>query len=1002
MNTRRLSHWMSPRSLPIWTWCTLVLTSGVSARAAGGASSAPGVLGWDLTSEREVLSLNNVAPSRIEHGVLCGMTAWDPYVSLRLPVEGFSASYCRLTLRLFSSEAADHIALYYRSPDGHWGLGQTLPVAKGWATYHIDATKARWTESGGGSGANQWGGPQRRIASFRIDPGNEADRWIILDYVRLEAGGEASFQAGVQVEPTTEGSVESVTVPPTVTAGQPINIGAQIISGAGFGQGLLAYAWVFQDRSVVGFTSAVVPASERVFRLNTRISTSLAAPSAALSVRIDIPGMALRNGGMRQASGSVRLENTRTGRVRPPLCRIRTVGGTPTMFVDDRPVAPFFVSTYDRDFSDSRLHREYAAGGLHLYSDWFGASHAASLGQIRPGVYDYGEFDSYFARILDADSQAFFLPHIGITPPSWWQQAHPEELCLYADGGRGPQSFASTLWKQETAEDLRRLIRHIETTPYADRILGYILYSGYSAEWQSWGLWDDHLADYSPPMLRAWRAWLTTRYGSEEGLRKAWSDPTVRLESAPLPTPAERHHAEWGVLRNPQREQKAIDFYQFLAQMTADAICHFCKVAKDASGRRSLVGTYYGYLTQHHFRQQDSSHLALVRVLRSPDVDFLMSPPLYTDRQAGGAGGFMSTTASVRLAGKLWISEADYRTHLSDPTAGYGRTDSLDTTLAVLSREMGNVLTQRTGVSWYDMDGGWLSSKAILDHLNRLRGIQQESVTHRTTHQPEVAVVVDEESFAYLRPMHPINMHLVLLQIATMPKAGLAWGYYLLSDIPKAALPPHRLYLFLNAVKMDRAMRDAVHRRLERERATAVWVYSAGFYDQNACGTDAVADLTGIRVRQKRWNKPLNLKNGTEVLAGCDDAVDPLFTVDDVSASPLGQIDGTPDVGLAKKAINGWTSVCCSAPHLRDNLIRQLARHAGCHVYLDTPDPVFVDGDFVCIHAASDGSKTLTLPRQADVIDALTDQVVASNTLRLSIPMRRDESRLFVLHSAGR
>jgi len=119
----------------------------------------------------------------------------------------------------------------------------------------------------------------------------------------------------------------------------------------------------------------------------------------------------------------------------------------------------------------------------------------------------------------------------------------------------------------------------------------------------------------------------------------------------------------------------------------------FAGVAKKACGGKSLVGTYYGYLTQHGRRQQDSSHLALAKVLRCPDVDFLMSPPLYTDRQLCGTSGFMSATESVRLHGKLWLSEADYRTHLSSQDSGYGRTGTPDESRAGLLREMGNVLS---------------------------------------------------------------------------------------------------------------------------------------------------------------------------------------------------------------------------------------------------------------------------------------------------------------------
>lgn len=106
------------------------------------------------------------------------------------------------------------------------------------------------------------------------------------------------------------------------------------------------------------------------------------------------------------------------------------------------------------------------------------------------------------------------------------------------------------------------------------------------------------------------------------------------------------------------RSGGASTFTDSFPELTADAICHFCRVAKEASGRRVLVGTYYGYLTQHGSLQQDSSHAALGVVLQSPDVDFLMSPPLYTDRQLCGTSGFMSATESVRLRARSNVTDA--------------------------------------------------------------------------------------------------------------------------------------------------------------------------------------------------------------------------------------------------------------------------------------------------------------------------------------------------------
>jgi len=954
-----------------------------------GAADAPV---WNFDTAEEVPEAINFRTARVVSGAYCGLTEWDPHLYLRLPADGLEGrTLSRLTLRLYSSAAADHVAVYYQSPNGEWGLGKTLPVAQGWATYRLDLTQANWGESGGGAGAAQWGGRTGQILRLRIDPGNEAGRWVMLDSVRLEGGDGGPFTPGVDVEPPVPGRVEQCRAPEQVKAGEEIEACATLRVPALPPGPTAMFLWLFQGETLIHFTS--VPLAAPTTTVTLKVSTSPYAFPGTFRVRVGAPGVAAEGTGFETGGMAIALTNPRAGTVQPPAVTVQRVGGDPTILVNGKPIPPFFVLSLDPD--RAARHRQFAAAGLHLYSDWFGdSSIAGNQGRIRAGVYDYAAFDSYFAEVLQADPQAYFLPHVYLTPPVWWQQAYPEECCQFASGRRGPQSFASGRWRQEMAEDLRRLLRHFQEAPYADRILGYLLCSGYSAEWQSWGLWFDELADYSEPAQRAWRQWLTRKYRDDAGLRQAWGQAEVSLTTAAPPAPEERHHADWGSLRNPARERKVIDFYQFLAELTADAITSFARVAKEACGGRSLVGFYYGYLTQHGTRQQDSSHLALARVLRCPDVDFLASPPLYSDRQVAGTSGFMSATESVRLQGKVWLSEADYRTSLSDPTSGYGRADTLAESRAVLLREMGNVLTRRTAVSWFDMAAGWLGAPEILADLRRMRDVQGQALADRTPFHGDMAVCVDEESFFYLCARHELNAQLVLQQVVALPRVGVAWDFYLLSDLAHPDLPPHKLYVFLNAVKVDEALRQTIRSRLRREQATALWIYASGFYAEESCGAAQITALTGLQVRQEAWNKELWLGETEPALAGCQAAIEPLFVVDDPAADGLANIRGTDWVGLARKAQPGWTSLFCAVPTLSPDLLRRIAREAGCHLYLDSGDAISVDNRFLCLHASADGPKTIHWPVPAQAVDAMSGESLARGGPEVTLEMKRGETRL--------
>lgn len=190
-----------------------------------GASAAP--LLWSLDGQSEVVNAVNMEPGRVANGKLFGGSAWDPYFWLKLPPEGVNAAELTwLEVRLYSSAPADLLDVYYMSGDGHWCLGGKLPIARGWAVYRLDLTRNNWRETTSGDGSRAWGGPAKQVSSFRLDPGNEAGRTIMVDYVRLSAL-PADAVEGVTVEPRGAATLVRLTAPSRLDAGQPLPVSAE-------------------------------------------------------------------------------------------------------------------------------------------------------------------------------------------------------------------------------------------------------------------------------------------------------------------------------------------------------------------------------------------------------------------------------------------------------------------------------------------------------------------------------------------------------------------------------------------------------------------------------------------------------------------------------------------------------------------------------------------------------------------------------------------------------
>lgn len=947
---------------------------------------------WDFGTASDVVTTANLAGAQVTGGQLLGRSQWDPYVYLRVPEDGLEVSSTPyLTVRLYSSAEADVLDVYYRCSDGIWGLGATLPIRRGWATYRADLREATWHESSSPQEGRQWGGRTGRIVSFRIDPGNEADRWVVVDRVQLSS--EPTGALGIVMEPRGTAVNQRIAGPVLTEAGQPIVVefSCEAQAPAGLVQGNVLVSLLSQETPA--FTELCpVDLTGGAVRVEARFPVS----RWSFGGDYTVVGQVLELDGEAAQAARVQVVNPRTGLTRPPETRVSAYRGEPALYVDGTP-RPLVMSVH-YGCPPGPYHREMADAGIKVYSDWFGASVAGDLGQVRPGVYNYAAFDRYFAAVLDAVPDAYFLPHIGVVAPLWWQQQHPEECCLYSNGQRGPSSLASELWRQEMGQDLRRLIAHLQQTPYADRILGYIFYSGYTAEWQMWATWQEYSDDYSEPALKAFRAWLRNKYATDEALRAAWGNPAVSLDNAPAPT-REQRESPGPYVRDPARERQVIDFDDFTSDMVADSILYFARVIKQATGGTQIAGTYYGYMAAHAGRQRVCGHNALARVLESPDVDFLMSPNMYARRELGGTSTFMSATESVKLHGKLWVDESDLRTYLSDPGAGYGRTTTPQASVAVTWREFANVLTRHVAVSWFDMAGGWFSGQPLLEAYAQQTQILTRAFARRQVFCGDVAVFVDERSFPYFRSSE-LSHWLIQDQIALTPRAGVTWDFYLLSDLSHPDLPPYKLYVVLNAVALSDQMQQALLTRAAAAHGTVVYMYAPGYARENRLDADRLQAITGVRVEvEPRGTAAYAPTPGTlagaevgrRVSFGPQHELAPRPVITDPTAEVLAHFtDGS--VCMARKRDQGVMKVYCGSVSLPPEILRALARAAGAHVYCETNDALYTDGHWVALHASTDGEKIIRLPAACRVMDPIAGTVVSENTDTIRRTMQEGET----------
>jgi len=96
------------------------------------------------------------------------------------------------------------------------------------------------------------------------------------------------------------------------------------------------------------------------------------------------------------------------------------------------------------------------------------------------------------------------------------------------------------------------------------------------------------------------------------------------------------------------------------------------------------------------------------------------------------------------------------------------------------------------------------------------------------------------------------------------------------------------------------------------------------------------------------------------------------------------------DMGaFAVRKLPTWTSVYSACPYLSIELMRNLAKMAGVHVYRDANDVLYADRYFVCVHTGgAPAADTLRLPAATPVYDVFGRKLLSqkADSLKLAVP----------------
>ncbi|HNX33405.1 MAG TPA: hypothetical protein PKM57_02170 [Kiritimatiellia bacterium] len=728
------------------------------------------------------------------------------------------------------------------------------------------------------------------------------------------------------------------------------------------------------------------------------------------------------------------------------IARVKPVQGVPTLVIDGKPYGPMI---YTRCAGTLEQIGQIADRDFPVHFEMVG-----SVGWPGEQEETFKRLDGQLARFLERVPNARILLRLYLCNPRNFARDYPDETLTFNDGARdhftkwyamtdrpleerGYPSFASGVWRQKTAEALFNYVTHVRQSAYSKNIIGYFICGGGTEEWYYWGDYDHdkYALDFSKPMLKAFRNYLRVKYGGDVGkLRAAWNDPAVDFDTALPPDPLSRKATEAGVFWGADKGQRNRDYYYVHNKVMEDSLLIFSHAVKQACNREQLVGMFHGYLQNHWLLE--GGQATLKELLRSPDVDFWSGPPQYNRRGPGEHACIRFLMASLKQHGKLWISESDIRTNFSEPAPGnpsmYGRPPSLEETQACLQREFAHQLCEGGNGWWFQMGKEWYHHEPVLALFDRMQHCGEAAMGFDRTSDTDIAAVVDLDSIL-TGPPWPVTTSLIdAFKVQETCRLGAPVDYYELDDILASDAKRYKLYLMLNCFSLSDAERRLIEKRLRRRGAVLVWMFAPGVFNPDRVPERDVAytkDLLGFTLNSEAGQRrKLNMKL-TEAGARAFEGFDPQrafgsferpeWVTDPASGAVKQQVPAARDLperfygseegevlarfeeggqpAMVRRCTSKATDIWIGSVVAPADLLRGIARRAGCHLFCDADEIVYADKSFLAIHTRAAGERTFSLRRKADVVEVFSGDVLARDATQFKDTIDACRTRLYFI-----
>ncbi|MEA1996497.1 MAG: hypothetical protein U9N45_02620 [Gemmatimonadota bacterium] len=616
-------------------------------------------------------------------------------------------------------------------------------------------------------------------------------------------------------------------------------------------------------------------------------------------------------------------------------------------------------------------------------------------------------------------------------------------------------SLTSEKWKEDAENALVDFMVSVDNSDFGQRVAGYFLTASETEEWYYTVTYDRryHAHDFSRPMLDYFRNFLMRKYKTDKALAAAWNNDVRSFDQVRVPQLAERSlytgvgeillarfpsKSHFGTLASPDFSEFESDYYRTVNESVADAIIRFCSKIKGLSDGKLLTGAFYGANNCVVYHEMGVSG-AVHKIQDSGVVDICASPASYFNRPAGGQTAHRAVHSSYGLRGMLWMTEEDTRTHLSDIRNWnlYSQALSPEESCHMIRRDMAKTLTGYNWAWWFENTSidRWHDDPLILETFGRIQELFNASFKMGLKRTAEIAMIISEPSIFYTD--HESLRDLLMWQRQLeFERIGTPFDSYYMRDLGHPDMPDYKLYVFVNAFALNDSERKLIEEKVVAKGASALWLYAPGLINTDRrprLSLEHMKELTGFefafksgeryprivmddprqplaaRLSRDRWyGQPDRVMYGSfetrerrEFYKHGPSLIDPLFYLADSSQVAggywygKGLPSGLGAVGETRAA--GFHSMYIGSKYVQADLVREVARRTGVHIYSETDDVFYVDKNFAVIHAATGGTKKLRFPQKVDAYEVFENRFYGNKTNEIEFEMEWGQTKVFCL-----